>query len=360
MSELEQEARAEIAASPKPSKRFPARPFVWAAIALILVLLPGSHPSSPAETLRLERRLVLPVAKAAPLATPVKVWLVERTATEETYSNGLHIDVTFAVSNRPRKRFPVFPLSGSAKPAEYATQPVGIVYHSSESHLAPFEEEQNRRLKQLGRNLLEGVRRERSYHYVIDRFGRVFRAVEESDTAFHAGHSVWADTRGIYVSLNSSFLGVALEGRSGAADEVTDAQLSATRMLTELLRARYPIPAENCVTHAQVSVNPENMQIGFHVDWAAGFPFAAIGLLDNYAQPPASLWAFGFDVSLGLVSLTGGEWKGIELADEQISKQAAAEGFSQPRYRAILRRRYRDISSSLGEQTKKESEGVIE
>ena len=359
MAGLEQEAQAEIVSAPKPTKRFPVRPFVWAAIALLLVLLPGSHPSSPAETVRLERQLVLPVANAAPLAPPVKVWLVERTATEETYSNGLHIDLTFAVSNRPRKRFPVFPLSGDAKPAEYATQPVGIVYHSSESHLAPFEEEQNRRLKQLGRNLLEGVRRERSYHYVIDRFGRVFRAVEESDIAFHAGHSVWADTRGIYVSLNSSFLGVALEGRSGAVDEVTAAQLSATRMLTELLRARYPIAAENCVTHAQVSVNPENMQIGFHVDWAAGFPFAAVGLLDNYAQPPASLWAFGFDVSAGLVSLTGGEWKGIELADERTSKQAAAEGLSQPRYRAILRHRYKDITSAVGEQ-KKESEGGIE
>jgi hypothetical protein len=359
MAELEQEAQAEIASTPEPSKRFPVRPFVWATIALILVLLPGSHPSSPAETVRLERQLVLPVANAAPLAPPVKVWLVERTATEETYSNGLHIDLTFAVSNRPRKRFPVFPLSGGARPAEYATQPVGIVYHSSESHLAPFEEEQNRRLKQLGRNLLEGVRRERSYHYVIDRFGRVFRAVEESDIAFHAGHSVWADTRGIYVSLNSSFLGVALEGRSGAVDEVTAAQLSATRMLTEFLRARYPIPAENCVTHAQVSVNPENMQIGFHVDWAAGFPFAAVGLLDNYAQPPASLWAFGFDVSAGLVSLTGGEWKGIELADERTSKQAAAEGLSQAHYRTILRHRYKDITNALGEQ-KKESEGGIE
>jgi hypothetical protein len=204
------------------------------------------------------------------------------------------------------------------------------------------------------------VRRERSYHYVIDRFGRVFREVEESDIAFHAGHSVWADARGIYVSLNSSFLGVALEGRGGAAGEVTAAQLSAAHLLTELLRTRYAIPAENCVTHAQVSVNPANMQIGFHVDWAAKFPFAAVGLPDNYAQPLASLWAFGFDVSSGLVSLTGGEWKGIELADEQIRGQAAAEGLSLPRYRAILRHRYRDISSALGEQTKNEREGGIE
>jgi len=54
-------------------------------------------------------------------------------------------------------------------------------------------------------------------------------------------------------------------------------------MLTRMLRSRYSIAAENCVTHAQVSVNPSNMQLSYHVDWAAAFSFAALGLPDNYA-----------------------------------------------------------------------------
>jgi hypothetical protein len=228
---------------------------------------------------------------------------------------------------------------------------VGIVYHSTESHLAPFEEEHNRRLEQLGHNLLEEVRREHSYHYVIDRFGRVFREVQESDVAYHAGHSVWADPGGIYVNLNSSFLGVALEGRTDTAEALTEAQVSAARMLTAMLRSRYSIPAENCVTHAQVSVNPSNGQIGFHVDWAAGFPFSALGLPDNYEQPLASVWAFGFEFSPSFERLTGGGWKGLELAAERVNAQAAAEGFSLPRYRAILRHRYGEI---IGEHPSQE------
>ena len=54
----------------------------------------------------------------------------------------------------------------------------------------------------------------RSYHYVIDRFGRVWRTVPEGSIAFHAGFSVWGDRSALFVNLNSSFLGVALE--SGA------------------------------------------------------------------------------------------------------------------------------------------------
>ena len=41
---------------------------------------------------------------------------------------------------------------------------------------------------------------------MIDRFGRVFRIVHESDIANHAGLSVWGDERGAYVNLNASFL----------------------------------------------------------------------------------------------------------------------------------------------------------
>jgi hypothetical protein len=172
MAALEAE---EPAKAPAPKcRRFNPRAIASAVFVLFLVLLPGMRPSDTADTFERERRLTIPFASPPALPSPPRVWMVDHSATEETYSNGLHVDLTFAVSNRPTKRFPVFPLNGGAEVAEFGSQPAGIVYHSTESHLAPFEEDQNRLLKQLGRNLLENVRREHSYHYVIDHFGRVF------------------------------------------------------------------------------------------------------------------------------------------------------------------------------------------
>ena len=43
--------------------------------------------------------------------------------------------------------------------------------------------------------LLRYVQQNRLYHYVIDRFGRVYRVVAEESKANHAGHSVWAQRR---------------------------------------------------------------------------------------------------------------------------------------------------------------------
>ena len=53
--------------------------------------------------------------------------------------------------------------------------------------------------------MLEFVKQNRSYHFVIDRFGRVFRIVKESDSANHSGMSIWGDDKGVYVNLNPSF-----------------------------------------------------------------------------------------------------------------------------------------------------------
>lgn len=330
-----------------------------AASSALLVLMFGRTPS---KTFASEQRPPNPapmaVAKAIeapPLKIATKVWRVDRNGNLETYSNGLRVDVSFAVSNRPRDRYPVYSLNGGATPGRYATQPAGIVYHTTESHLAPFEEEETKRLKQLGRNLIEGIRLQRSYHYVIDRFGRVFRVVEDSDIANHSGNSVWGDSNGIYVNLNNSFLAIAFEGQTGATDEMTPAQILAARQLTEMLRARYSIPAEDCVTHAQVSVNPHNMQIGEHTDWASQFPFAAVGLPDNYALAPASLYAFGFeynDVFLRVIAPEGTHsgWDGLAAAGREVTARATAAKMPEARYRAGLRQRYKEIFTALEQQ----------
>lgn len=326
----------------------------WLALPLALALASGSSSRSAAETAARERGLLVPrggsnqIASSPDSSAPVsRVWRIEQSESTEVYSNGLRVDLTFTVSNRPRAKFPIFPLTGAAIATKSGSFPVGIVYHTTESQLTEFEEDRSHRLKQLGRNLLEVVRSQRAYHYVIDRFGRVFSVVAESDAANHVGNSVWADAEGIYVNLNDSFLGVAFEAQNGATGDVTPAQIRAAKVLTEMLRSRYAIAAENCVAHAQVSVSPWNMLIGAHTDWAANFPFAALGLPDNYAIPLASVYAYGFEYDGKFLQATQGRWKGLALAAEQVERQAAAEQVPVPRYRSMLQHRYKDLAATL-------------
>jgi hypothetical protein len=275
----------------------------------------------------------------------VPVWEVERSGDSEVYSNGLRIDTRFMVPNRPRSYIAFQRDGGSAIKGVRRSQPAGIVYHTTESCQAPFEAEETPVLKRLGESLLEYVRRRRAYHYVIDRFGRVYRVVAESDIAYHAGYSVWADDEWFYLNLNEGFLGVSFEAQThpGRADGVVSpAQVRAAAMLTEMLRSRYRIPAGNCVTHAQVSVNPSNMLVGYHTDWESGFPFEALGLPDNYRQPLPSLWAFGFAYEPAWLA-SGGERMsaGVKLAERDIVFRAAALGLRPVAYKKTLREQYR-------------------
>ena len=241
----------------------------------------------------------------------------------------------------------IIPCSAQQDPRtakEWRSEPAGIVFHSTESHQAPFEPEQARILTRLARNVVEYVRQERAYHYVIDRFGRVFRVVAESDVANHAGNSIWGDGRGIYVNLNRSFLSVALEAQTDTPEALSPAQIHAAHMLTDMLRAKYSIPAADCVTHAQVSVSPASMLIGYHTDWADGFPFEQIGLPDNYALPLPSVAAFGFGYDDLLVKACGERpWAGLEKAEGALAQSSAEKGLSPGAYRRRLQQRYRRI-----------------
>jgi hypothetical protein len=119
-------------------------------------------------------------------------------------------------------------------------------------------------------------------------------------------------------------------------------------MLTEMLRSRYGIRAENCVTHAQVSVNPSNMQVGYHTDWASGFPFEQVGLPNNYAQALPAVWAFGFLASADYRAATGERLaEGVDRAEETVRAGAQAERSSVPVYRKHLQEGYRRRLSEL-------------
>ncbi len=291
---------------------------------------------------------------------PGRVWLVEANDRFQLYSNGLRLENQFLTSTQPRAYLslsregidtPMDTHPARLYPARlYSTMlrfdPAGIVFHTTESHMAPFEEDQNGTLRKAGEGLLEYVRRNHSYHFVIDRFGRVFRIVREADYANHAGHSIWADQTWVYLNLNQSFLGVAFEAKSRPEDgrPVNPAQVHAGRILVEMLRARYKIAAENCVAHAQVSVNPSNRRAGYHTDWATNLPFHDLGLSDNYQRPLPSITLFGF---------TGDDAIGpaLQVAEEEVRRDAAARGMPLERYREVLQRKYKDAMASVGRPT---------
>lgn len=296
-----------------------------------------------------------------PLPSLPEVWMVEKDKTEEVFSNGLHIDTRFTVSNHPRS-YLAFPVNGPAGRAVRRSVPAGIVFHTTESLQIPFEAQQNSALKRIGESLLEYVGRRCSYHYLVDRFGRVFRVVAEQDAANHAGYSIWADDRYRYLNLNESFLGVSFESRTEKGE--TDAHLSPSQvhsatMLTELLRGRYRIPVSNCVTHLQVSVNPDGMRVGYHTDWASGFPFEQVGLPDNYALPLPSVVAFGFICDRTVRETAGPRLVlAIEQADAALDRRAEAAGMRPLEYRKILQREYRTLLAQVKAAQHEAREGI--
>jgi hypothetical protein len=333
-----------------PASRLPQRKWRRVPRVVLLLVLAGALVSiylvratsrvqnTPAPARRIER-------SGTPRADrPPEVWLVEKSGDSEVYSNGLRIDNRFAVFNRARS-YQAFPADGGRSEIR-GSEPVGIVFHTTESRQAPFEARQNGVLKRIGESLLECVQRKRAYNFLIDRFGRVYRIVAETDAANHAGYSVWSDGKWLYVNLNESFLGVSFEAetRPGQLDAaVTTAQLGAAAILTEMLRSRYGIAAENCVTHAQVSVNPSNMRVGYHTDWASSFPFERLGLPDNYARPLPALSDFGFEYDPAFLQATGTRMAvGVNLAEDSLQVHATAMGLSARAYRKILQKKYRE------------------
>jgi hypothetical protein len=115
-----------------------------------------------------------------------------------------------------------------------------------------------------------------------------------------------------------------------------------------MLRSKYKIRAQNCITHAQVSVNPLNMRIGYHTDWAAAFPFGEMGLPNNYDLPVVSLLDFGFDYDDGFRKAAGERvWRGVTASERQLEHNAAAAGLSLDDHRQRLKDRYKRLYSAL-------------
>ncbi len=319
---------------------------VWFPVVLFLFTAPGQAPRAQASKPIRRGQAVAAVSwpAAVRVARTPEIWQVERTDAFETYSNGLRIDNRFSIDNR-RRSYLVF---SAARPeddqGERRSDPAGIVFHTTESPQAPFEAEENSTLKRIGESLLNYVRLKRSYNFLIDRFGRVYRVVRESDAANHAGNSIWADPEWVYLNLNQSFLGVSFETRTlpGQVEAaVNPAQMRSAALLTEMLRRRYGIRAGNCVTHAQVSVNAASQLIGYHLDWASSFPFGELGLPDNYALPLPAVALFGFEHDAGFARKAGGRlFREAQLGEQALGDRASAAHMEVHAYREALRRGY--------------------
>ena len=140
---------------------------VWSAL-LLTMLIPslvrraaGSPEPLKTQVLRAEPPHTHDFKDAVKVAP---VWQVEKAGDSEVYSNGLRVDTRFTVLNHPRL-YLAFPRDGNHSNGPIPrSQPVGIVYHTTESQQAPFVAQDNRVLMRLGESLLEYVRRERAYH----------------------------------------------------------------------------------------------------------------------------------------------------------------------------------------------------
>lgn len=297
-----------------------------------------------------------PVAEPLPRLpagiTPKAIWLVEQGTGYEQYSNGLRIDISQATSG-PRRHYRTWP-AGMQEPA--SDRPVGILFHTTESDIWPLEASFNENLRGSSQRLLRYLKREQLYHYLIDRFGRVFRVVHEDAKANHAGHGVWSDGQRLYLSLNNAFLGVSFETRweGGRALPITEAQLTSGRGLTDYLRQRYDIKPEMCATHGLTSLNGRKHVIGHHLDWARGFPFAAFGLPDQYARTPPNVAYFGFGYDETLAERMGEPWPGVAAGERAFAQTAEAEGIP----KEALRRQRQDLYDMWQSQQLKDEEAV--
>jgi N-acetyl-anhydromuramyl-L-alanine amidase AmpD len=294
------------------------------------------------------------VSAATPSSTPnrnndiflksEKIFFYGNEGGYEKWSNGCVISTKYETDNHPRAYYTI-PRGAETDGEQKSNKIVGLVYHTPESFMVDFIPDNNKAIQQSSRGLLEYVQRHKSYNYVINRIGEIYRIVRDEQAAFHAGESLWADEKNTYVLLNESFLGVCFEskfeGASSLADILTPAQIRSGRLLTDVLRTRYGIDDANCTTHGLVAVDPEKMLIARHHDWVSFFPFEAMGLSDKYKVQPPNITDYGFTYDDDLMMKLGNNlWEGAKTAGEEFKRMAERAGVSPDDLRSRFRDRY--------------------
>jgi hypothetical protein len=285
-------------------------------------------------------------AKYLPDYKPEKVWLVERDGEMERYSNGCRILTRYETENHLRAYYTI-PRGKDTDGDQLRHDIVGIVYHTSESDIVPFIPENNNSIQRRTEGLINYILKNlknKSYNYLVDRYGEIYRIVRDDHTAYHSGNSIWADEKYNYILLNESFIGICFESTVNAEtleETLTEAQIVAGRALTNVLRSKYSIDDANCTTHGIVSVNPDKMLIAYHHDWVRNFPFEAMGLSDKYKVPPPTMLDYGFTYDEDTLKKLGNRlWEGALAAEDEFKKRAEKARISPELLRRKLQDRY--------------------
>ncbi|MCG8546127.1 MAG: N-acetylmuramoyl-L-alanine amidase [Alphaproteobacteria bacterium] len=103
-----------------------------------------------------------------------------------------------------------------------------------------------------------------SAHYLIDEAGAVYRLVDETKRAWHAGRAAW---RG-HSDVNGRSVGIELAnpGHEFGYRDFPEPQIGALIDLAREIIGRHPIPARNVVGHSDVAPD-RKLDPGERFDW---------------------------------------------------------------------------------------------
>lgn len=92
-----------------------------------------------------------------------------------------------------------------------------------------------------------------SYHLYVTKSGEVHQLVPFEERAWHAGSSRTTSDGTEYTALNDWSIGVALESSNGVNEDYPNVQVDAAFHAVRNLMNTYNIPAENVLSHREVS-----------------------------------------------------------------------------------------------------------
>ncbi len=107
----------------------------------------------------------------------------------------------------------------------------------------------------------DGSLRKVSAHYLIREDGAIFRLVDESKRAWHAGVGSWKGSG----DVNDISIGIEISNRD--RKPYTPEQLAAVTALCHDIQNRYNIPPQNVIGHSDIAPDRKD-DPGYHFPWA--------------------------------------------------------------------------------------------
>ena len=143
----------------------------------------------------------------------------------------------------------------------HAPRPAGMAIDTIVLHATVLES-----IEEVCRHF-EGANPGVASHYTIDRDGRIYQHVEESEAAFHAGASRMPDGRD---AANQFSIGIELVNRNDGLDTYPSAQVDALMMLIGEIRSRHEI--RYLVGHNEIAIpaGRKSDPMGFDVNELRG------------------------------------------------------------------------------------------